>query len=291
MIVDSERIFGKKGKSFVVKSKVLRRRKGGEKRGLSNSPLGIIAILIIVPALLLGGSYLLKNRVYSQRFIIKEIIVEGNEFVSGEKILAASGAMKGADLYNFDIYSAKFRIEKIPQILTASVRRKLPDTIMIQVVERSARAIVKLDVNGLSVCVDPEGVLLPNEASGGLDDITVIYGVEIAEPKTGRRINDGSLITALTILKLHDNSGLRNQVNVEILVMEKNGEICIHEREKAPSRRLYKVSLGKENFEQRLANLSEILKEEFYRQDKMDRKIDLTFERPLSVPIGAEGGL
>lgn len=290
MLVPSPRIFGDKDKFISLKSKIPKRKKNAEKNSFFKSPLGILAVIIVIPALFLGSTYIINSRLVKERFLIGNIVVEGNEFVSEETILSSAGVRKGADLFKFDIYDAKFKVEKIPQILSASVRRKLPDTIVIQVVERSARAIVRAGANETSMCVDSEGVLLPFGASGGQDDMTVIYGVNVAELNPGKHCKDKNLEIALMIIRLHDNSILKEKVNVEKIIIDKYGVVLIHEREKAVLRRLYKVYLGKEEFEQRLANLGAIIQKELEREEKQDRKIDLTFERPLSAPLSAEGG-
>lgn len=291
MIVNSPRIFsGDREKFIPLKSKISRRRNNGDNKGFFNSTFRIVAMVIVISALLIGSSYIINNRLFKEKFLIGRIIVEGNEFISDSDILSASGAQPGADLFKYDIYAAKLAIEKIPQIYSANIRRKLPDTLIIQVAERSARAIINTGDKSPSICVDSEGVILPFEASGGQDDMTVIKGVNISQLKPGTKCGDNNLKIALLILRLHDSSVLKEKVNVEKITIDKNGDIYIDEREKEARRRLYRIHIGKEGFEQKLANLAEILKVELARQDSLDRKIDLTFERPLSVPIGAEGG-
>ena len=292
MIVNSPRIFsGDKEKFIPLKSKISKRKKNGESNRFLSSPLRILSMVIVISAFLLGGSYIINNRLFKEKFLINRIIIEGNEFISDDVILSASGARKGADLFKFDIYAAKLAIEKIPQIYSANLRRKLPDTIIIQIAERKARAIINIGGDKIPpICVDSEGVILPFEASGGQDDMTVINGINISRLKLGTICGDNNLKIALTILRLHDISILKEKVNVEKISIDKSGDIHIDEREKNPRRRLYKVHLGKDGFEQKLANLAEILKVELARQDSLDRKIDLTFERPLSIPIGKEGG-
>jgi hypothetical protein len=290
MIVNSPRIFGKKDKFFTVKSKVLKRKKNSGPHSFINTPLGIILVLVFISAALLGGRYIFDTLFMKERFIVEEIIVEGNNFVQKDTIESAAGVQIGADLIQFDSYAAKLRIEKIPQILSARIRKKLPTSaIIITVVERSARAIIKSPKNGETICVDADGILLPEKASGGLDDITVINGIELTGLKPGQYCDDRNLHMALEILHLHDVSKLKEQVNVEAVTVTPEGEIRLHEREKKPARRLYTVHLGNEDFAQRLANLSEIFEIELQRNDRLDRIINLTYERPLSVPVNAQG--
>ncbi len=287
MIVNSPRIFGKKGKFFTFKSKVLKRRKYSLHRGLKNSPLVVVVVLILIPAVLFGAYYLLNSLLIKSRFVMEEIIVEGNRIVPTEMILKAAKVQNGDNLFRLNIYKAKQRIEQIPQVLSASVQRKLPDTIIIQVVERKARAVIK---SGSSVCIDSEGMLLPESASGGIDDITRINGIKLKNTKSGSICDNKDVLTALNILRLHDCSKLREQVTIEAVYVNEDGEFRLSAREKGPMRRLFTVYLGKEEFPQRMANLIVILERELKLSGRQDRTIYLTYDRPPAASSSSRQG-
>ena len=284
MIVDSPRIFGRKGRFFTMKSKVLKRRRKSSRKRIVNNPLIVVVALILIPAVFFGAYYLLNTLLVESRFVVEDIVIEGNEFVPTRMILMAASAEEGDNLFKFDIYGAKKRIEEIPQIFSASVQRKLPDTIVISVIERKARAQIKSRNSERSVCIDSEGVLLPAWASRGHAHITSIEGIELDKVESGTVCDHNLVVSALEVLKLYDNSKLNEQVTLETIRVDGDGEMCITARENVPPRqRLFTVYLGNEELPQRMAYLITILEHEMGPSARHDLEINLTYDRPLSV--------
>ncbi len=291
MIVDSPRIFGRKGKFFTLKSKVLKRRKKSPRLRITNSPLIVVVVLVVIPAAFFGGRYLVNVLLIESRFMVKEIVVEGNRFVPAGMILKAAEVQKGDNLFGIDIYKAKKRIEAIPQISSAGISRKLPDTVVIKVNERKVRAAIRSRESRITVCVDSEGVLLPAWGSNGIAEITYIDGIDLNKTKPGKVCDNKHVLAALDIIRLYEYSKLEEQVTLEAIRVDEDGQIHLSAREKAaPQRRLFTIHLGKKDYPQRMAYLIQILEHEIQAAARHDLDINLTYDRPVSSPVGGGWG-
>jgi cell division septal protein FtsQ len=291
MIVDSPRIFGRKGKFFTLKSKVLKRRKKSSRQRMTNSPLIVVVVLVLIPAAFFGGRYLVNVLLIESRFMVKKILVEGNRFVPSEMILKAAEVRKEDNLFAIDIYEAKRRIEAIPQISSAGISRRLPDTVVIKVDERRVRAAIRSGESGIAACVDSEGVMLPAWGSNGLTDVIYIDGVELHSAKPGGLCNNKHVMAALDVIRLYECSKLEEQVILDTISVDKDGQIHLSAREKdAPQQRLFTIHLGKKDYPQRMAYLIKILECEIKPAARHNLDINLTYDRPVSSSAGIGRG-
>lgn len=89
---------------------------------------------------------------------VREINVIGREETSPAALLAAVGLKRGDPIVFFDAEEARRRIERIAWVENASVQRILPDTILINIVER--RPFARWQIDGRLLLVDREGKVL-----------------------------------------------------------------------------------------------------------------------------------
>ena len=104
---------------------------------------------------------------------VRGIRVTGAESISSTRILTAAQIPTGSPMAALDTGAVAARIERIPQIASASVRRDWPGTVVVTVVERVPAALVP-DSTGYEV-VDGGGVVFGQSAKTvrGLPVITV----------------------------------------------------------------------------------------------------------------------
>jgi cell division protein FtsQ len=72
---------------------------------------------------------------------VRNVLVEGRAETSAAEILEALQAERGAPLLAIDVAAAKGRLEHLPWVKSATVERRLPDTLRVQVEERKAFAL------------------------------------------------------------------------------------------------------------------------------------------------------
>jgi cell division protein FtsQ len=91
-------------------------------------------------------------------FKLTDVTVEGRDYVSREAILAALDVKAGDSLLGIDLQAARKRLEAIDWVASATVERRLPDTLYVTLKERRAVAIWQngneytlIDQNGRTV--------------------------------------------------------------------------------------------------------------------------------------------
>ena len=74
-------------------------------------------------------------------FKLVDVTVEGREYVERSAILEALAVKAGDSLLGIDLQAARQRLESIDWVASATVERRLPDTLYVTMVERRAVAI------------------------------------------------------------------------------------------------------------------------------------------------------
>jgi cell division septal protein FtsQ len=82
---------------------------------------------------------------WSSRFRVAQTEVQGNQLLSSGLILELAQVPNGASLFGISVAAVKARIEKHPWVRTAIVRRRLPDTVEIRIIEREPVAALRTD--------------------------------------------------------------------------------------------------------------------------------------------------
>jgi cell division protein FtsQ len=95
--------------------------------------------------------------VKSDYFVIRNIVVQNNLFVTKEEISLLS-ELKGKNIFLIDISKTKQYVLLNPYIEKISIKRKLPETVIIDVTEKKIRGIVKFK-NGL-INIDGHGKMV-----------------------------------------------------------------------------------------------------------------------------------
>ncbi|HTR86890.1 MAG TPA: FtsQ-type POTRA domain-containing protein [Reyranella sp.] len=74
-------------------------------------------------------------------FKLTDVTLKGREYVSREAVLAALNVKVGDSLLGVDLQATRKRLEAIDWVASATVERRLPDTLYVTLVERRAVAI------------------------------------------------------------------------------------------------------------------------------------------------------
>ncbi len=74
-------------------------------------------------------------------FKLVDVTVEGRDYVERSAILGALGVKAGDSLLGIDLQASRQRLEAIDWVASATVERRLPDTLYVVLVERRAVAI------------------------------------------------------------------------------------------------------------------------------------------------------
>lgn len=138
-----------------------------------------IARAVLGAALVIGvsGSAAYGARRYvttTPRFAVKEVVVTGNVRRSADDVANVAGITKGANVFSLDLERARARLMSDPWIHDASLVRRLPGTVSIQVTEREAAAVVAL---GDSYLASRDGEIFKRLEPGDPTDLPVVTGL------------------------------------------------------------------------------------------------------------------
>lgn len=233
-------------------------------RKLRKKLLGIIAVVLVVYLLL-----------HSPLFTVQSIIVEGNSIVTDEKIVDLSEITAGERLYAVNINDSVKKISYYPYVESVEIKRKLPDKIIIEMVER--KPVAAIVITGGYIQVNVEGRLLSIAPNIGQYNLPVISGVQLSEiPAPGNIIQNDNLTQALQIISQCDQELINNLA--ELNVGQANSIMaCTNEG--------IEIRLGNvENITVRLADLNDILHKIVAQRIKAE-DIEYIDMRYLDAPV------
>ena len=227
--------------------------------------LAIVTIILMIISIV--GVVLL-----TPGFNIKEIKVTGNSVLKTEEIIAKSGIKKGVNIFDFNKNEAKENILSIGYIAEVKVKRKLPSTVEISVVEEVGVAYIKAE-NGYVIitadgrCIDDgvkKGDKNNEEGTVEIPKLPLVTGLENVKYKVGETITSENSVQLEILFKcLHEFSksghvfdmleiDMSNINKIRFLYMSRELEVILGDSEKID----HKMNV----FENAITNIDEVNK-------------------------------
>lgn len=214
----------------------------------------LVSVAALLAGSVVGGRLAHKWITHTPRFGAREIEVTGTRRTTRDEVLRAGGIAIGTNVLGLDTLRAEEAIEQLPWVEDATVARRLPGYVRVEVSERTAAAIVAAGA-GLYLCA-ADGTLFKRVRAGDPDDLPLVTGIERAEFE---RDPDGAreyVRDALALLADFGASSLAGRVRVEEVHRESTGDLAVV----LADRGVY-VWLGRGPYRAKLARLSAILAE------------------------------
>jgi cell division protein FtsQ len=103
-------------------------------------------LAVVVTASLCVGAYAgYRWLTHSERFAIAILEIRGNTHLEDEQIRSLLGVAEGDNIFGFSLSRLERKLERDPWIATASMRRRLPDHLIVEIGEETPAALVDLD--------------------------------------------------------------------------------------------------------------------------------------------------
>lgn len=143
-----------------------------------------LVVLVAVAAVALGTVIVFRSPILD----VDEISISGIDRISGDEVTDVVGIDLGAPVLLADLGAAEAALEALPWVSEATVRRVLPGTIEVDIVERVA--VAKVVAGASTAVVDADGLILELVAVGTVpallpvvlgDDDTVTVGRRLSE--------------------------------------------------------------------------------------------------------------
>ncbi len=167
----------------------------------------LLAALSAVAWLAASGMNWAGERLFAQneRFTIRRIDLTSTGTLSAPHLREYAQVTEGQNLFAVDIAQIARNLERTPRVRSASVQRRLPDTLVIRVEERTALARLAEGAVGIPMAVDADGFVLGPGAIRGLPQIT---GTPESGLAPGSVIRDEKTLHALQVLDLCEQTRL-----------------------------------------------------------------------------------
>jgi cell division protein FtsQ len=160
----------------------------------------IILLGILGAGMFFGMGYMVKYAEALPVFTVRKVIVEGTQYINRDKIIETAGIKQGKNLFDVNLpgVSRKLNMEFTARDFT--IFRKLPDTIVIRVLERKPVALLN---SGKLIGVDEDGVPLPHVGADMVSSLPIITGIKsgesLSDPKIKASLQAGiKLLGAIT---------------------------------------------------------------------------------------------
>ncbi len=137
------------------------------------------AIIGVVVVVAVSGSVAWAARRHvmsSTRFAVSEIDVTGGHHRTNDEVILLAGLERGKNVFLLDLDAARAKLLTDPWISDATIARRLPGTILVQVTEREAGALVAL---GETYLATPSGHVFKKVEVGDPMDLPVVTGMNL----------------------------------------------------------------------------------------------------------------
>jgi cell division protein FtsQ len=144
----------------------------------------------------------------SPYFSVHEIQVRGSTRVGGDEFVAMTGLKRGMNIWKIDPAAIEKKFAKHPWVRRVLVYREFPRRVVIEIEERSPRAIVAM---GKLYYVDSDGVVFAEVGAGDKLGLPMITGLRPAQlsapdPVLRRRLQEALRLGAMMVLDSHELS-------------------------------------------------------------------------------------
>jgi len=241
---------------------------------------GVVGLLIVYGAYR-GSSVIAHGRVLQ----IDRIVVRGNERLSKGEVLAVLSGLRGESLMWTDLDAWRRRLLASPWVRDAALRRSLPSTVEVVVLERQPIGIGRLA--GEMYLVDDRGVVIDQYGPLYADlDLPIIDGLS-APPGEGMTDQRRAELAARVIVALRGKPDIARRLS-QVDVNDVHNASVILAGDPAV------IELGEDRFLQRIQSYLELapaLRERVPDIDYVDLRFDdRIYVRPASAPEALRRG-
>lgn len=191
-------------------------------RRVRKRQLAFFRVLFLVVLGAISSFYFLQSSFWS----LQAVLVEGNEYIEQEEILQLANIPQELNIFKVDLHRGEERILFHPLVKKASLTRKLPRTIMINIEERSPAFILPID--GGFYEVDEDGVIIRKIVTVSNAKLPLVTGLQLENIELGFQIPNERLKETL-ILTEELPKDIINVIS-EINLSQQN-TICLHTKD------------------------------------------------------------
>jgi cell division protein FtsQ len=180
----------------------------------------VLAVLASIAGAVLAGRQVVRHVIASPRFAVRELRIAPTNHVTEDEVRALLGVRIGDPLLAVDPDAVAAALTKHPWIASARVRRDLPATLAVDVVERKASATALI---GSLYLLDEAGRPFKRATPEEADGLPVITGVTREQYAAMRATSEAVFRDSLALLQAYTAADAPRPKLSEIHVDPRNG--------------------------------------------------------------------
>jgi cell division protein FtsQ len=243
------------------------KKNGAMKRNRFTDPIGKMknGLLAFLALITVAGAVYLLNAAFKSAFVVRSIVFSGNTRLSDDELRTFSGLKGGENLLTLSGPAVVRKMEESRWIASVSIRRELPNRIIVKITE--TRPFALLDMKGRLFLVDNRGTMLEKLKQSTVPFLPVISGNPFREKE--------AFAEAIHLAMAIKNTGISAQKDHVEIIAHKPEEL-------AANLDGILVKIGTGDYEEKLARLIQVENEIRKRQIPVDY-IDLRFANRVVV--------
>lgn len=167
-------------------------------------------------------------------FKVQDRHVVGNSYYTGDEIVEASGVEIGDNMFLMNKYDVSGRITStLPYVETVQIRRALPDTLVFQVTECTAPAVIVQD--GTGWLLSGSGKVVDTISVSKTGQYAQITGITAIEPTLGQNlvVAEEQTATLKSLLLFLEEMEMRDMLgNTQAIHFEDASQITVRYRDR-----------------------------------------------------------
>ena len=140
----------------------------------------------ITAASLLGLIIVLCICLFTPIFGVTEVLVEGNNTLTTEEVIGASGIKNGQNIFRINTKKTAEKLEELPYVEDAQIVRKFPAKVKIVLLESKEDIIIDTPLEFVVTTID--GKVLFKTGDVTELPIPIVKGIEVADSSVGQKI-------------------------------------------------------------------------------------------------------
>lgn len=209
----------------------------------------VLAVTAIAASAFFGGRWIYKEVLTTPYLSVHTVNVSGLEKVTKEEALELTGIEDGRNIFSFNKKDVIAGLKKNPWVEDVAVSRSLPDTVNIEVRERQALALVRLD--DLYV-MDSSGTVFKKYTHEDDLDLPVVTGLTMEGLKGDAKGLDENLLELIRTLK--DRRGF-NLAQISEIHIDPTFGLSVYTLDEG-----VRLDVGKGSFEEKFEAFEKVLR-------------------------------
>ena len=237
------------------------------KRAAPASHAAIVVRGVIGVALVIGVSSLVawaarRHVLASSRFAVHDVDVTGAHHRTSDEVTHAAGISVGSNIFTVDLDDARAKLLTDPWIGDASFARRLPGTILIQVTEREAGALVAL---GDTFVASRDGEIFKKLEPTDPVDLPIVTGLRPNAVTDDREGAKRTIRRAIDLAADYEHSSLAKKATLQEIHVDPDGAVTL-----VVGKGALALALGEPPFRRKLEEAARVMAELEKRGTKAD---------------------